>query len=92
MPSGQNDNDSKGLNGLDFTLHYALSQNDHFRLKTISDAMLGVAALAQRQPSESDPEICSDHLSSIFRAFAGGLDNVLAAAPLSRCSTARKAA
>jgi len=92
MPSGQNDNDTKRLNNCDSATHYALSQNDHFRLKTISNALLGVAALTERHPSESDPEIASENLSSIFRLMASSVEDVLTAAPLARHITTKKAA
>lgn len=71
--------------------HYALSQDDHFRLEIIGNALLGVAELTERLPLETDPEVSSTNLGSLFRVFAKEVGGVLTSTPLAQTAETKAA-
>lgn len=68
--------------------HYALSEEDQFRLKSLNGAMLAVATLADGNPGDYGEELQLDHLAGLMRVFARELDNIVVDAPFARASAA----
>jgi hypothetical protein len=51
-------------------MHYALSEDDELALKTMHDAMIGLAQLGEILPDEIGPSVEVRHIGAIFRVFA----------------------
>lgn len=63
-------------------LHYALSEDDQFRLRNLRHAMLGAAVLAERNPGQDDAELGGTQLAALLWLFSDTCDRILVATPL----------
>ena len=55
---------------------YILSETAEYKLRTISDALAGIAMLTEGEAGNEMPEMPSSHLAAIFRLIGEATDNI----------------
>ncbi|MDK4808022.1 MAG: hypothetical protein OC190_15950 [Novosphingobium aromaticivorans] len=63
-------------------MHYAMSEDDQYRLDQIKVGLATIGNLIEELPLEDIPEIDAPSIAALFRVFAYGVEGVLNSAPI----------